>query len=303
MKRLITAAVAVVCLASATAAPLKFGVLSDVDSLPYLVARDEGLYAAGGVDVILVPFQSPVERDAALQAGAVDGVIGDVLGAALAVQNGFPLAIAAATDGRYLLLASPSSKAKSPADLAGVPVAGSTNTVIHYLVDRFLSGAGVAPADVKLLAVPKMPVRLEMLASGQVAAAGLPEPMATVARLRGARVLATSDGLGADPGVVLFTRAALEGRLAEVVGLLKAGAEAGRRINASPDRYRSYLVEKAGFPADTAQSFVFVPYLPPRVPTAAAVDSITGWMQTKGLLKAPLEASDLVDPRAIQALK
>jgi NitT/TauT family transport system substrate-binding protein len=90
MKLYTKAALAVLLAAAAlpaVAEPLKFGVLSDVDSLPYLVARDEGLYQANGVDVKLVSFTSPVERDAAFQAGAVDGVIGDVLGATLAWRS------------------------------------------------------------------------------------------------------------------------------------------------------------------------------------------------------------------------
>lgn len=280
------------------AEPLRFGVLSDVDSLPFLVARDEGLYTAAGLEVKLVPFQSPVERDAAFQAGAVDGVIGDVLGAALAVQNGFPVAIAAATDGRYALLVGPEAKNLTVRGLAGTPVAGSSNTVIHYLVHRFLTEAGVPPAEVKLLAVPKMPVRLEMVLGGQVSAAGLPEPMATVAVARGARVLADSDSLGADPGAVLFTRAFLDTRSADAAAFLKAAATAGARINADNGKYRPYLTEKAGFPAEAAQTFRFVAYRPVRLPSDAAVNAITGWMVAQGLLKTQPAVDALVDRRA-----
>lgn len=304
MKFYTKAALAVLLAAAALPAvadPLKFGVLSDVDSLPYLVARDEGLYQANGVDVKLVSFTSPVERDAAFQAGAVDGVIGDVLGATLAVDHGFAVSIAAATDGRYLLLAGPTAPEKTVKELSGVAVGGSSNTVIHYLVDRFLTGAGVAPADVKLIAVPKMPVRLEMLLGGQLDAAGLPEPMATVAQVRGAKVLATSDGLGADPGVVLFSQAFLKTRKADAAAFLKAGAQAGAKINANPEKYRLYLTTNAGFPDEAAWAFQFVTYQPLRVPSDASVNAITAWMVTKGLVKTAPAASALVD-KSVTAL-
>lgn len=282
---------------------LRFGVLSDVDSLPYLVADDEGLFAQAGVEVKLVRFQSPVERDAAFQAGAVDGVIGDVLGAALAVDHGFPVVIVAATDGRYLLLASPQSTARTPADLAGVPIGGSTNTVIHYMVWRFLTDAGVAPADVKVLAVPKMPVRLEMLLGGQLAAASLPEPLATVALARGARLLADSDRLGADPGVILFTKGFAETHRAAVAGLLKAGAGAGAAINADNDRYRDFLVKKAGFPEVVRSTFRFVTYRPSRLPSDQALTTILTWMVNQGLVKTAPAVEALVDRRVLAEVK
>jgi NitT/TauT family transport system substrate-binding protein len=287
--------------APVAAAPVKFGVLSDVDSLPYLIARDEGLYQAVGVDVTLVPFQSPVERDAAFQSGAVDGVVGDVLGAALAVDHGFPVSIVAATDGRYLLLGGPNAKEAAVKDLANVPVAGSTNTVIHYLVDKFLTSAGVAPGEVKLVAIPKMPIRLEMLVGGQVDAAGLPEPMATVAQARGAKVLATSDGLGADPGVVLFSKAFVAAHPADVAAFLKAGAQAGQKVNAAPEKYRLYLTTHAGFPDEAAWNFKFVTYRPLRVPSDDAVNAITSWMVAKGLVKTAPAPSALVDKSVIAA--
>jgi len=285
----------------ASAQTLRFGVLGDVDSLPYLVARDEGLFARHGVDVTLVPFQSPVERDAAFQAGAVDGIVGDVLGVALAVQNGFSVAIVAATDGRYQLLGAPGTTLtpQTLGVLAGVPVAGSRNTVIHYFVGRVLGRAGLSPAQVNLLAVPKMPVRLEMLLAGQVAAASLPEPLATAARARGAVVLADSAGLDMDPGVVVFQKQVAADKRAAVAALLAAGAEAGAKINAQPDSYRDYLVQKVGFPSAVRDSFTFVAYRPSRLPSDASVASILGWMKDQGLLKADLAPADLVDRRVL----
>lgn len=286
---------------SAWAVPLRFGVLNDVDSLPYLVAADEGLFAAAGVDVTLVPFQSPVERDAAFQAGAVDGIIGDVLGAALAVNNGFEVRIVAATDGRYLLLGTPGTSATKASDLAGVQIGGSSNTVIHYMIDRFLTDAGVKAADVKLMAVPRMPLRLEMLLTGTLPAASLPEPLATVAIGRGARLIATSDAMGADPGAVIFTKAALDTRTGEIAAFLRAGQTASARINAAPDSYRPFLARKMNFPEEAVGTFRFVTYLPLRLPAEAAVTAIVDWMRAKGLVKAELQAAALIDRRAVPA--
>ncbi|GHV05698.1 hypothetical protein FACS189485_13080 [Spirochaetia bacterium] len=66
----------------ANAEPLRVGIMPDADSLPFMVARDEGFFIAEGVNVELVNFQNPQERDAAIQAGRLDASISDLLAAA-----------------------------------------------------------------------------------------------------------------------------------------------------------------------------------------------------------------------------
>ncbi|TFG79979.1 MAG: ABC transporter substrate-binding protein, partial [Spirochaetales bacterium] len=119
--------------AGTAGAPLRFGILPDSDSIPFMVAQAENLFAAEGVNVEIVRFTSPVERDAAFQAGAVDGVISDVIAAALAVQGGFDVRIVSVTDGRYGLVAAPGGS-KDPLALKGKSIGLSTNTIIQYLV-------------------------------------------------------------------------------------------------------------------------------------------------------------------------
>jgi len=106
-------------LGAQTKGALKLGVFADADSLPFMLCETENLFAAEGVDVQLVRFQSAVERDSAFQAGAVDGVVTDVLAVMLAVQGGFTVKITSLTDGRYGIAATPGSKAEKLADLAG----------------------------------------------------------------------------------------------------------------------------------------------------------------------------------------
>jgi len=106
------------------AAPLKVGVLPDLDSLPIILASKEGLFAAQGLDVELVSFRNPVERDAAFQAGRLDGIVADTLGAIFAVAGGGEGVITSVTTGRYGLAAAPGSGITSVKQLAG-------NTLYH----------------------------------------------------------------------------------------------------------------------------------------------------------------------------
>jgi NitT/TauT family transport system substrate-binding protein len=295
---------------SAAGPELRVGVFLDSDSIPLLVAAEEGLFEKEGVKVRLLAFQNPVERDAALQAGAVDGVVSDLLAAGLASQAGFGLRVTSLTDGRYGILSAPGSGITELRQLKGVEVAISTNSIIHYATETMLADAGVSGSDVRTIPVPKMPVRLELLLAGQVKAACLPEPLLSAAKARGATLLAASDsfkashgddsGLGA--GVILFTKQSLDGRLDAVKAFYRAYAAACVRINAGNDAYRPFLASKVNFPAELTAGYRFVTYKKPRLPSEADLAAAFGWLKSKGLLKADIPAEAILDGRAIAGL-
>ena len=279
--------------------PLRVGILPDADSLPLLVADAEGLFAAAGVTVSLLRFNTAVERDAALQADAIDGAVADLLAVALAAQGGFDIRATSLTDGRYGLVAAPGTAVTSPAGLAGKSVGISSNTIIHYAAETMLARSGLAAADIRVLAVPKIQLRMELLLTGKLDAAGLPEPLLSVARARGARLLAASDDAGLGAGVIVFSAAALEGRRAEIAAFYRAYKRATERINSAPDSYRAFLVDRARFPAEVRDSFTFIVYKSPRLPSASDLASVLSWMKAKGLLKRDLESERLVDGRPL----
>jgi len=301
-----TAALAVAILASISscygkkpAEPLRFGILPDADSLPFMVAADEGLFTEAGVAVELVPFVNAQERDAAIQAGRIDGAIADMLAAAFLVAGGFDMRVTSASDGRYGIAAAPGSGIADAAGLAGKRVGLSTNTIIQYSVDAILGAAGLSMDAYEAVAVPKMPVRMEMLLAGQIDAAGLPEPLLTAAVARGAVLVGTTDEFAIDAAVMLFSKSVLDSRLDEVRKLYAAYEAATARINADPESYRAFLVEKASFPAEVRDAYRFVRYREPALPPKEQIESAIAWLRSRGLLAAELKAADLVDDRAV----
>ncbi|MGA2545951.1 MAG: MetQ/NlpA family ABC transporter substrate-binding protein [Rectinemataceae bacterium] len=300
---LIAALAATAAAAESIGGALKVGVLPDADSLPLLVADAEGLFAAAGATVSLVRFNTAVERDAALQAGAIDGAVSDLLAVALAAQGGFDLRATSLTDGRYGIVASPGSGISSLAGLAGKSIGISSNTIIHYEAETMLARAGLAPAEVRGLAVPKIQLRMELLLAGRLEAACLPEPLLSVAVAKGARLLAASDdavpGQGLHAGVIVFSEAVLDGRPTDISAFYRAYKRAADKIDTAPDSYRPFLVDKALFPAEVRDSFSFVAYAKPRLPSTADIGAVLAWMRSKGLLKKELEADLLVDGRPI----
>jgi NitT/TauT family transport system substrate-binding protein len=285
--------------AQSPALALKLGIFADADSLPFLACEAEGDFVSEGIQVQLIRFQSAVERDSAFQAGALDGIISDVLAVLLSQQAGFSLRITSLTDGRYGIAAGPSSGVQSFSDLRGKQIAISSNTVIHYMVDTFLSKNGISSDTVSLMPVPKMPVRLEMLLGGQIAAAGMPEPFLTTAMTKGSKILAATDDLGLGAGVLVFSEKALSAKIETIQALYRAYWRAAQRINASPDAYRPMLKEKLGFSKEASEAFVFVVYKKPRLPSENDVAMAAAWLRGKGLLKRDLGFNDSIDARAI----
>ena len=285
--------------AQGSAPALRVGVLPDVDSLPLQVADAEGRFSAEGVSVQLVSFQTAVERDAALQAGAVDGVVSDLLAAVLSLQGGFDVRVTSLTDGRYGIVTAPGSGLTTPQQLSDVPIGISTNTIIQYATDSLLTRAGLAPEKIRGLAVPRIQLRMELLFSGQLKAACLPEPLLTVARMKGATLVSASDDAGFKAGVILFSRAALDARIADVQKFYKAYWKAAQAINNNNDAYRPFLVQKAAFPEEARTAFTFVRYRAPRLPDQADLTAVLVWMKGKGLLTRDIDASVLLDGRAI----
>jgi NitT/TauT family transport system substrate-binding protein len=281
------------------AAPLRVGIMPDADSLPLMVARDEGFFDREGVGVELIVFSNPQERDAAIQAGRIDGAISDLLAAAFFAAGGFDAKVTSLTDGRYGIVASPRSGIKSLPELRGKRIGLSANTIIQYTVDAQLEAAGVSMADYEAVSVPRMPLRLEMVLEGQIEGASLPEPLLTAAVAQGAVLLSTTDATGIDAGILLFSGKVLDSRLDSLRAFYRACYQAALKINANPDAYRDYLVEKASFPAAVKDAYRFVAYRKPSLPPDSQIERALGWLKTRKLLEADLKAEDLTDSRAI----
>ena len=274
--------------------PLRLGVLPIEDSAPLFVAEQEQYYAQENLQVTLVPFQSALERDSALAAGAIDGAIDDPIGAILFDKGQGRLKITSLClgekpgEGVFAILAAPGSGLTTIDDLKGVEIALSTATIIEYVTDRLLAGHGFKPEEIKKLEVVKMPIRMQMLLSGAVKAATLPEPLASIAVGQGATVL-TDDSRGRESlsqTVLVFRDQALAERKAEITAFFRAYGRAVKAINAEPERFRALVVDKGRIPPTLAKTYP-IPHFPEPQPFPEALYTpILEWLTGKGLVAA-----------------
>lgn len=275
---------------------LSIGVLPDVDSIPLIIAQQQGYFEKEGIKVNIVQFKSAKDRDSAFQAGKIDGAVSDVLAAAFAKEGGFDVKITSMTNGSYKLLVNKNSKISKIEDLKGKSIAISKNTIIEYACDMMLKEANVSFDDVKKSVIPQIPVRLEMLQNGKVDSAVLPDPLATVAVKNGASVLNSTDKLNINPGVLIFSSSSINSKRMEIKSFYSAYNKAVEFLQNKPvESYIDVLTEKAGFPDDVKDSIILPKYTKALLPSNKDVEDVIRWLYDKQLIKNEYKFNELVD--------
>ncbi len=286
---------------------LKIGLLPISDSLPFYVAAEKGYFQSEGVNVELIRFESAVERDSAIGAGEIDGAVGDILAVAALHNSGAPVKIVSMSlgetgkEGRFAILSSPNSGITKPEQLKNVPVAISTNSIIEYMTDNLLTEQGLKPEEIKKEAIPKIPVRFNLLLEDKIKAACLPDPMAAMAENKGARLVIDDTSLNLSQTVIYFRTGYIDGNSQTITKCLKAYAKAASEINENPSAYRDLLVDKAGVPREALNVFTMDHYPAPQLPKKDQVEKVVQWMFEKNLIKTQFSYEDLTRADLIPA--
>ena len=270
---------------------IRFGVLPVVDTLPLVVGQEEQLFSQKGIDLKLISFQSALERDAALQAGQIDGYFGDLLNTVLLIHSGQKIGILTTVFNThsefrmFALVTAPGSSITDFTQLKGQAVAISSATVIEYLLDQFLVQQQVPAGFVEKQEIKKMPIRLQMLLADQVPAAVLPEPLVTLAEIKGARVVMDDRNLNTTLTVLALDRNLVQQQKNLQANFLSAYGEAVKRINSDPDKYKDLLVKRTRFP-EPAKGKYQVPRFPAvGLPAETDVEAAQKWLLDKKMIK------------------
>jgi NitT/TauT family transport system substrate-binding protein len=266
------------------------------------VAQQEGLFAKHGVSVEFVPVASAPERDQILAAKAADGTINETLAVMLFNKESLQMQVVryalrpTEKSGHFFILASGKSGITSVEQLKGVEIGVSQGTVIEYVTERLLQANGFSKDEIKTIAVPKIPDRMALLASGELDAGVMPDPLAALVVGQGG-VIVTDDSAHPEYGfsVISFRKEVIDANPEAVKGFLAAIEEATALLNAEPAKYKNVLSEQKLVPQPLMET-----YKPPVFPTAGVPtedewkDALS-WLQEKGILTTEVSYKDSVN--------
>lgn len=281
---------------------LRMALLPILDVLPFHVADQNGYFEQVGVKVELIPVKSAQERDSLTQTGQIDGMLSDLIAPVLFDQNEAQVKIVRTARKSYpnsplfRILAKPGGDIKSPADLAGVQIGISQNTVIEYITDRMLEQAGLTGDQIAVQEVSAIPVRFELLIEGEIPAACLPDPLASGAMAAGAVPVVDDTSVPElSQSVVAFTTEALSAKPEAVRKFLEAWEMAVRELNSNPGQYRDLLIEKGRVPESIQGTFQMPRFPEASVPTPEQLADVVQWALDKGLIQNEVPYDRMVD--------
>jgi NitT/TauT family transport system substrate-binding protein len=290
------------CGSPAEPAPLKIAVLPIIDTLPMYVAQQEGLFAKHGVNVEFVPVASAPERDQILAAGQADGTVNETLAVMLFNKESPQMQVVRYAlrptegHGHFFIIASGQSGITNVNGLKGVEIGVSQGTVIEYVTERILQAEGFGADEIRTIAVPKIPDRMALLASGELKAGVMPDPLASLVVAQGG-VIVADDSKYPEYGfsVISFRKAVIDGNPKAVEGFLAAIEEATALVNANPAKYKNLLSEQNLVPAPLLDAYLPPVYPLAGVPTEAEWQDGLNWLKEKGILDVVVSYADSVN--------
>ncbi len=285
----------------ARAADMRVGVIPALQALPVFVAKDQGLFEKHGVDVELVMFSSAGDKDIALISNAIDGYFGDLLTPITLRGNGRDIVIAAINydtreDRRMFgLLVKPDSTVQSLADLAGKPIAVSSNSVVQYVADRLMRSAGVPEEKIQFIEAKNIGLRMQMLLAGQVEAAVLPEPLVSAAIAKEAKLIADDAGFDTSQTVFAFHKKYLASHGNQVRKFFQAVNEAAQLIASDRDLAVKAMAQHVRLPVTLAKSYPPPVFKNVRAPDKKAVQAIVDWLKKRKVIPTSLTYEQVTD--------
>ncbi|MDF2538697.1 MAG: lipoprotein [Herbinix sp.] len=268
---------------------IRIGMMSSSDVIPYVLINENGLSEKYNFELKLEVFTSAKDRDAALQAGELDGVLTDFIGVCMYQNADFDVKITGITDGDYILMAGKNTGIKDISEIKGRSIAISENTLIDYTLDNILTNNSMQSDDVTKEIVPRIPDRLELLRNDKIDLGLMPEPFATIALNDGAIALGSANEFGLYPAVSAFTKTALDEKQEAIHNLYQAYNEAVDYMNKTDIRkYEETVIKAVGYPEEMIGKIEVKEFRTSVLPTKEEVAAAVAWASERGLCEATL---------------
>ena len=266
---------------------LSVGMMSAVDAAPFYYAKQEGYFTDEGLEVELIMFTNAQNRQTALQTGAVDGAMTDLVALITQAAGDFSLTGTLSTDGVFPLLSSVSLFEKDRIRAGTMEI-----SVTNYILEEYLFQSH----HIEKIFINEIPARLEAVLSGQLDAGIFPEPFATIGELRGLDKITFPDIPRESLNLIAFTDEAIDRKGASISFFTRAYRRAVEDLQQQPDRARDILLEVIPNLPEEARDLIMLPeYQLPRLPSDAFINEIIQWTSSVTGMQYSIAPDDILD--------
>ena len=280
---------------------LTVGVMGSIDAVPLVIAKENGYFEEEGIELDLQIFKAANDRDAALQAGELDGVLCDEVAISIYQNSDINMKITGTTNGSWTLVAGKDSGITSLSDLKGKKVGISENTMIEYLADDIALSNGLQVSDIEKVAIPAMPARLEALKNNQIDAAILPAPFNDTAVADGGVEVTKIYNKDIMISVTAFLQEVIDKDANAIKGFYNAYNKAIEFINSNDiSEYEDIIISTVGYSEDMRGNIVLPEFKTNYLPAEENVQNVLDWSKNKGLLTKDIKAKDVMSDVGIK---
>jgi NitT/TauT family transport system substrate-binding protein len=267
-------------------------------AIPVIVAKEKGFFEKEGVNVELVPFNAPNDRNVAVQAGKLDATIADVMTSLTFHEAGINMKVTSDINEDFKLLTSPKSGIDSFEKLNNKDVSIVPNFVLEYIMDKMAEKNNI---KYKTVVIPSFTARFEALLSDQISGVIFTEPQAGMLLAQGAKLLATSKEYNLKAGTLLFDEKTLKDNAKEVTAFYKGYNKAVEYMNSTNASEYSQILSKYGFPEAISKYLSSgVKYEKAGKITPESFSSVLEWTKKKGLVKKDYKFEDVSNFKFIE---
>ena len=270
---------------------IRFGILPAESAIPIIVAKEKDFFDKEGLNVELVPFNSPNDRNVAVQAGQIDAIIADIMTSLTFHEAGLEMKITSDINEDFKLLTSPNSGIDTFDKLNNKDVAIVPNFVLEYIMDEMAIKNNI---KYKPVSIPSISARLEALMADKLSAVIFTEPQATMMMTQGAKLLASSKEYGFKAGTLLFNGKTIAEQPKSVKAFYRAYNKAVNYINETDAAQYGGILTKYGFP-DAVVKYLSgnVKYEKAQKISEASFKSVLEWTRAKGTVKKDYKLQDI----------
>lgn len=274
---------------------LHIGMMPSTDAIPFVLIDKNGLADKYNFDLQFEIFKSAKDRDAALQAGELDGFLSDLIAVCMYQNANLDVKITGSTSGDFVLLAGKNSGVTDISQIKGKSITISENTLIDYTLDKILEGNNLQSDDLEKEVVDRIPDRLELLRNDKIDLGLMPEPFASLALDSGAVKLGTASEYGLFPAISAFTQTAIDEKADAIRDFYKAYNEAVEYMNNTDlSEYEDAVIEAAGYPEEMRGNIKLDKFRTNTLPSKEGVEAAIAWASERGLCSSSLTYDQLV---------